>query len=121
MTNNFHIVSLSKKWVKILEDVYEASLQSNMVIKLGSVLLEKGKIIKTGYNINTRSAWHGVLMPGVHAEMKATHSISPYTKPQLYRRLWSSSKPESTLKYSNTTNISNKKCFEKLQCEKGNY
>ena len=124
--SNFHIVSLSKKWNKILEEVHEVSLQSNMTIRLGSVLLEKGKIIKSGCNSNTRSAWHGITMPGIHAEMKATHHISPYTRPPTYRRLWSSSELESSNSSDNksiTNPISStaRKCYQQLQYEKGNY
>jgi len=87
---SFRPVLISKKWEKILEEAKDSSEKSNMTIRLGSVLLEKGKIIKSGYNHNNRSQWHGVTMPGIHAEMHVTHSISPYTRPPSYRRLWSS-------------------------------
>lgn len=124
---NFHIVSLSKKWNKILDEVYDASLHSNMNIRLGSVLLEKGKIIKSGYNSNTRSAWHGITMPGIHAEMKATHHISPYTRPPMYRRLWSSSELENSNSSDNSVvghfnpSPPSRKCYQEPQYEKGNY
>lgn len=85
----FRRIIISNKWEKILNEVHNASKNSNMGIRLGSALLHRGKIIKTGYNRNDRSQWHGITMPGVHAEMSVTHSISPHNRPKTYRRLWS--------------------------------
>jgi len=89
----------------------DSSNNSNMVIRLGSALLEKGKIIKTGCNRNDRSQWHGITMPGIHAEMNVTHSISPYSRPKNYRRLWSS-------KDSTVADQQSKLCSQRGQCEK---
>lgn len=83
----FRLVAITKKWDKILDTIKGESTNSNMNIRLGSALLDKKKVIKTGCNRNDRSQWHGITMPGVHAEMSATHSISPYTRPKKYRRL----------------------------------
>lgn len=75
--------------MKILEDVKNASEGSNMGIRLGSALLQKGRIIKTGCNRNDRSQWGKITFPGIHAEVSVTHSISPHSRPKTYRRLWS--------------------------------
>lgn len=107
----FRCITISNKWRRILNEVQNASNNSNMGFRLGSALLERGKIIKTGCNRNDRSQWHGITMPGIHAEMSVTHSISPYTHPPTYHRLWSSGDP--------TNRVSNPKF--KLPSRQGQY
>lgn len=108
----FRKITISNKWERILNEVQNASDNSNMVIRLGSALLEKGRVIKTGCNRNDRSQWHGITMPGVHAEMSVTHSISPYNRPKNYRRLWSNGDTKITKP---------KLCSQRGQCEKGDF
>lgn len=109
----FRHIKISNKWMRILSDVQNESTNSNMGIRLGSALIEKGKIVNKGCNRNDRSQWHGITMPGIHAEMSATKSISPYSRPKNYRRLWSSG--ESKNKVSYQRGRYEKGSFEKLE------
>ena len=83
----FKEIIISNKWGKILDTIYSESINSNMDIRLGCGLMENNKLIYKGHNRNDRSRWCGVTMPGIHAEMNATRTISPLGKPKGYCRL----------------------------------
>lgn len=74
----------------VLSQVKNASAASNMSITLGSALLERGRIVSTGYNYNNRSQWRGITVPAIHAEMHATRLLTPRYRPINYSKLQNS-------------------------------
>jgi deoxycytidylate deaminase len=113
---SFRPVTISNKWAKILGEVQDVSNNSNMGTRLGSALLEKGRVIKTGYNHADRCQWHGITMPCIHAEMSVTHSISPYNRPQNYRRLWGCGDPKNRIYTEEEVKFTGKRVYGENRC-----